>query len=74
MKKLWNMKVIVISIVIAALGIVTERIGKNIWGLENERTSGYHPKYIIVEIGQNTEKSPGDLRGLVVTQTLVNDL
>ena len=34
----------------------------------NERTSGDHPNYSIVEIGQNTEKSPGDLRRLAVTQ------
>ena len=35
-------------------------------GLENKRTSGVHPKYIIVEINQNTEKSPVDLRRLAV--------
>ena len=35
----------------------------------NKRTSGDHPNYSIVEIGQNTEKSPGDLRRLAVTQT-----
>ena len=32
-------------------------------------TSGDHPNYNSVEIGQNTEKSPGDLSTLVVTQT-----
>ncbi len=37
------------------------------------RTSGDHPNYSIVENGQNTEKSPGDLRRLVVTQTPVKD-
>ena len=30
--------------------------------------SGDHPDYSITEIGQNTEKSPGDLRRLAVTQ------
>ena len=35
--------------------------------------SGDHPNYSIVEIGQNTEKSPGDLRKLAVTQTLVRN-
>ena len=30
-----------------------------------------HPNYGIVEINQNTEKSPGDLKRLAVTQTLV---
>ena len=28
-----------------------------------------HPNHGIIEIGQNTEKSPGDLRRLAVTQT-----
>ena len=32
------------------------------------RTSGDHQYYSIDEIGQNTEKSPRDLRRLVVTQ------
>ncbi len=42
-------------------------------GLENKRTSGDHPNYGIIDIGQNTEKSPGDLRKLVVTQTTGKD-
>ena len=33
-----------------------------------------HPNYCIIEIGQNTEKSPGDLWRLVVTQTPVRNL
>ena len=41
------------------------------WGLGNNRTSGDHPNYCIFEIGQNTEKSPGDLRRIVVPQTPV---
>ena len=32
-----------------------------------------HPNYNIVEIGQNTYKSPGDLRRLAVTQASVKD-
>ena len=36
-------------------------------GLENKRTCGKHPKYSIVEIGQNTKKSPGDFRTIAVT-------
>ena len=31
--------------------------------------SGDYAKYNIIENGQNTEKSPGDLRRLAVTQT-----
>ena len=38
-------------------------------GHGNKRTSGDHPNYSIIEIGQDTEKSPGDLRQLAVTQT-----
>ena len=36
-------------------------------GLGNKSTSGDYPNYCIVEICQNTKKSPGDLRGLAVT-------
>ena len=35
--------------------------------------SGDKPNYSITEIGKNTEKSPGDLRRLAVTQTSLND-
>ena len=31
------------------------------------------PNYYIIENGQNTEKSPGDLRRRAVTQTPVKD-
>ena len=37
-------------------------------GLGNKRTSRDHPNYYIIENGQNTGKSPGDLRRLAVTQ------
>ena len=42
-------------------------------GLENKRMSRDHPNYGIVKIGQNTEKSPGDLRRFFVTQTSVRN-
>ena len=42
-------------------------------GFENKRTSRDHPNNSIVKIGQNTEKSPGDLKRLVVTQTPVKN-
>ena len=38
-------------------------------GLGSRRTSGDHPNYSIDENGQNTEKSPGDLRRFAVIQT-----
>ena len=60
------MKVMVIPIVIVALGTVTKGLVK---GLRNKRTSEDNPNYSIAEVGQNTEKSPEDLKGLVVPQT-----
>ena len=39
--------------------------------VRNQRMSGDHPDCSIIEIGQNTEKSPEDLRIFAVTQTLV---
>ena len=41
--------------------------------MENKRTSGDHPDYSIIEIGQNT-KNPGKLRRLSVIQTIVENL
>ena len=45
--------------------------GTGTGGLGNKRTSGDHSNYSIIKNGQNTEKSPGDLRKLVVTPTLL---
>ena len=73
MKKLWNMTMTIIPIVIGVLGTVTKRLKKGTEGLGGKRTSGDHPNYCIIKIGQNTEISPGDLRRLAVTQTLVKD-
>ena len=42
-------------------------------GLGNKKTSGDHPNYYLIEIGQNTEKSPEDLRRLAIIQTSVKD-
>ena len=50
-----------------------QRIDIRIGALGNKRTSGDYPTYYIIETGQNTEKSPGDLRRLAVTQTSVKD-
>ena len=50
------------------------------WGINNEigrhgnkKTSGDHPDYNIVKIGQNIEKNLGDLKRLTVTQTPVGN-
>ena len=45
-----------------------QRINKGTGGLENTRRSGDHPNNCIIEIGQNTEKNPGELRRLAVSQ------
>ena len=66
LEKLRNMKVTMKPHVIGALSSY-QRIGTGIGGLGNKRTSGDHPNYSIVEIGQNT-KSPGDWRRLAVVQ------
>ena len=46
-----------------------QRIIKRPRGLGSWRTSRDHPNDSIIENGQNTKKSPGDLRRLAVTQT-----
>ena len=56
----------IILFVIGAFGTVPK-------GLGNWRTSGDHPNYSIVENDQNSEKSPGDLKRLVVPQTQVKE-
>ena len=50
-----------------------QKIDKGTGVLGNKRTSGDHPDCSIIKIDQNTKKSPGDLRRLVVTQTPVED-
>ena len=43
-----------------------QRIGTGAGRLGNKSMRGDHPNYNIIEIGQNTEKSPGDLKRLIV--------
>ena len=50
-----------------------QRIGTGIRELGNKRTSRDQPNYYMVKIDQNTEKSLGDLRRLVVTQTPIRN-
>ena len=66
------MKVTVIPIVIGVLGTVTKELVQRLEDLEIS-TSGDYPNYNIVEIGQNTAKSPGDLGRLALTQTPVKN-
>ena len=64
LRELWNMRVTVVG---GALGTITNCIGKGTGTLENKRSSRDHPDYSIIKIGQNTEKSPGDLRRFAVS-------
>ena len=73
LKRLWNMQVKIIQIVIDAYGTVTKRIIKGTGGLGSWRTNGGHQNYGIIENGHNSQKSPGYLRGLNVTQAQVKD-
>ena len=65
LNKLLNMKVTVMTIEIGRLGTISKETGR----LENKRASGDYSDFSIIKIGQNTEKSPGELRRLAVTQT-----
>ena len=67
------MKVAVIPIAILLSWDSHQRIIKGTGVLENKRTSGDHPNYSIIKINQNTEKSPGNLRRLVVTRTTLRN-
>ena len=51
----------------------SQRFDKETGRLENRRTNRDHQVHHIVEIGQNTEKSPGHLRRLTITQIPVKD-
>ena len=50
-----------------------QRIIKGTGGLEGWRASWDHPNYSIIENGQNSEKSPADLRIFGLTQTPVKN-
>ena len=65
-----NMKVTVITIVIGTLSTDTKGL---VLGLEDlEIRSGDHPNYSIIKFGQNTEKSPGDLRLAVIQWEIIS--
>ena len=50
-----------------------QMVNKGTGGRGNIRLNWDHPNYCIIEIGQNTEKSPGNLRRFAVTQTPLKD-
>ena len=47
----------------------TPRFGKGASGVRHRSMIRDHTNYSIVDIGQNTEKSSGDVRRLDITQT-----
>ena len=51
-----------------------KKIGTGTGGLGNKVTSGNQINCSVVEISQNTEKSPGDLRRFAITQTPVKSI
>ena len=63
----------VIPTVVNTLGVIAKRISKETGGLGNKRTIRDHPDTSTIKISQNTEKSPGDLRRLAVTQPPVRN-
>ena len=65
-KKLCNMEVIVIPIVISVLRTVLKSLGE-------KSKVGDRPNYSIDEIGQNTDKNPRGQRRIGVPQTPVKD-
>ena len=74
LKKLWNVKVTVIPIVIGALcTVIKGLVSTGTEGLGNKRRSGTHRNSSNVKISLNTVKSPRDLRRLAVTQNPVRN-
>ena len=63
-----------IPVVLSALVTVPKGLEKELEELDIRRTNGNHPNLTIVKIGQITEKSPGDLRRLVITQIPVKTI
>ena len=49
------------------------RVTNGTEGLGNKSSRGDHPNDSIIKIDQNTEKNPGDLKRLAVTQTTVEN-
>ena len=51
----------------------TQRLDKGTGRVGNRTTNGKHPNYSIIEIDQNTENSPEDLRRLAVIHSSMKD-
>ena len=61
------------TIIIGVLGMVPRSLGKKTARIENQRKNQDHPDHSIIKLCQDTEKSPGDLKRLTVTQIFVKD-
>ena len=70
-QKTLNIMAIMIEIEPGALGMGTKDLEKR--QEELERRNRYHSGDSIVEISRDTEKSPGDLRRITLTETPVKD-
>ena len=73
LKKLWNMKVTIVPIVIGALGTITKGLLKGLEDLEVGGRVETIRTTALLRTGQNPETSPGDLRRLALTQNPVKN-
>ena len=73
LKKLWNMKMTFIPIVIGILGTVSKGLLKGLEDLEIRGWVETNQTTALLRLAQNTEKNPGDLRRPAVTLTPVKD-
>ena len=60
-KKLRNMKVTVVPIVISALGTIPKGLERGAGRVGNCRANQTHSNHSIIAVDQNTETIPGDL-------------
>ena len=65
LRKIWNMRGIVKPVVIGMLWTVFKNWERSL-RVRNQKMNRDNPNYSFVEISENSEKSPGDLRKLVV--------
>ena len=70
LKKLWNMKVMVIPIVIGALGTIPKGLVKGLEDLDFKKSNRDYSDYSITK---NTKRSPWDLKRFAVAQTPVRN-
>ena len=73
LKKLWDMKVTVITIIIGALGTVTKGLTQGLENWKIKRMSRDHPNYSIIKNSQNPAENSGDMRRFSITQTPVRN-